>query len=533
MNIALPVLGGLGLFLYGMTMMSAGLQKAAGNELKKIIEVLTTNIYMGVLVGTLVAMLIQSSGATTVMVIGFVNAGIMTLTQAAGVIMGANIGTTITGQLIAFNLTEYAPLAVVIGVAFYLFSSTKRIRDIAEVIIGVGILFVGMDMMGNGLTMLAELPSFVQFMTTLDNPALGMLAGFMLTTIVQSSSASVGLLQALGAEGLININLAFPILFGENIGKTTTALLSSIGANKKAKKTAVINLIFNVVGTVIFMTILNNPIKNLVLAISPANISRQIANAHSLFNIISVLIQLPLVGLIIRLTNWLIPGEDEDEKTATIYLDKRIFETPSIALGQAHKEILRMSDLVLKNLEQVKQALTNKDISVTKEIIEREDLINQLDQEITNYLMQLSNQTLSDLQQTEINKYLYTVNDFERIGDHVDNLEEMTRYMVENDISFTDPAVKDLIGLFDKCIEIVEVTKKAFEYTDEELSREIYEIEDEVDRIEEESRDRHIERSNQKTCGMESGMVFLDALSNLERLSDHANNIATYILNTF
>lgn len=533
MDIALTVLGGLGLFLYGMTMMSAGLQKTAGNELKKIIEILTTNIYMGILVGTLVTVLIQSSSGTTVMVIGFVNAGIMSLTQAAGVIMGANIGTTITGQLIALNLSEYAPLAVIIGVILLMFSPKKKIKDLAEVIIGVGILFIGMDMMSGGLVLLSEFPEFIRVMSTLDNPILGILFGFILTTLVQSSSASVGLLQALGTEGLININRAVPILLGGNIGTTTTGMLSSIGAKKNAKRAAIINLIFKIVGTVIFMLFLDMPIRKLVLAISPTNVSRQIANTHSLFNIISVLLLLPFVDLIIKIANWIVPGEDEEEETATIYLDKRITETPSIALGQVHKEILRMTDLVLENLVEVKDALINKDLSQCDNIMEREDLVDQLDQEITTYLMNLSNETLSDLQQNQINKYLYTVNDIERMGDHVDNLEKLARYMVENDIDFTDPAMKGLTDLFDKCIQVVTATKTAFEFTDADLSRAVYEIEDEVDRIEENNRNKHIERSNKKICGAKPGMVFLEALSNLERLSDHANNIADYILNTF
>jgi len=533
MDIALTVLGGLGLFLYGMTTMSDGLQKTAGNELKKIIEILTTNIYMGILVGTLVTVLIQSSSGTTVMVIGFVNAGIMSLTQAAGVIMGANIGTTITGQIIALNLSEYAPIAVIAGVVLLMFSPEKRTRDIAEVIIGIGILFIGMDMMSSGLVLLSKYPEFIRIMSTLDNPFLGIIFGFVLTTLVQSSSASVGMLQALGTEGLININRAVPILLGGNIGTTTTGMLSSIGAKKNAKRAAIINLIFKIVGTVVFMLFLDTPVRKLILAISPTNVPRQIANTHSLFNIISVLILLPFVNIIIKIANWIVPGEDEEEETATIYLDKRITETPSIALGQVHKEILRMTDLVLTNLVEVKEALISKDASKSEDILEREDLIDQLDQEITNYLIDLSNQTLSDLQQNEINKFLYTVNDLERMGDHVNNLEELTQYMLNEDISFTDPAMQGLTDLFNKCIEVVTATKTAFEYTDTEVSKKIQEIEDEVDRIEESNRNKHIERSNKKICGAKPGMVFLEALSNLERLSDHANNIADYILNTF
>src|SRR5690625_4330442 len=260
MDIILPVLGGLGFFLYGMTIMGSGLQKAAGARLKKVIEVLTTNIFMGILVGALVTMVIQSSGATTVMVIGFVNAGIMTLLQATGVIMGANIGTTVTAQLIAFNLTDYAPIAVIVGVGLWITTSKKRTKDLAEILIGVGILFIGMGMMGDGLSPLSESPAFTRLMISLDNPVLGMLTGFALTTLVQSSSASIGLLQALGGQGLISINLAFPILFGENIGSTTTALLSSVSANKTAKRAAIIHFLFNVIGTIIFMTVLRYPI---------------------------------------------------------------------------------------------------------------------------------------------------------------------------------------------------------------------------------------------------------------------------------
>src|SRR5699024_9784618 len=279
----------------------------------KIIEILTTNIYMGILVGTLVTVLIQSSSGTTVMVIGFVNAGIMSLTQAAGVIMGANIGTTITGQLIALNLSEYAPLAVIIGVVLLMFSPKKKIKDLAEVIIGVGILFIGMDMMSGGLVLLSEFPEFIRIMSTLDNPFLGIIFGFVLTTLVQSSSASVGMLQALGTEGLININRAVPIFLGRKIRITTTTMLLSIATKKNAKRVSIINLIFKIVSTVVFMLFIHTPVRKLILAISPTNVPRQIANTHSLFNISSVLILLPFVIIIIKLANWIVHGADEEE----------------------------------------------------------------------------------------------------------------------------------------------------------------------------------------------------------------------------
>ncbi len=301
MDIFLSVAGGLGLFLYGMSLMGDGLQKVAGSKLKKLIEVLTNNRIMGVFIGTLVTMIVQSSSATTVMVIGFVNAGIMSLSQAVGVIMGANVGTTITAQLIAFNLTEYAPLAVAIGVGIWLAASKKKSKNIAEILIGFGILFIGMDMMGSGLKPLGDMPVFTNIIVSLRNPALGMLVGLVLTTIVQSSSASIGLLQALAGQGLLDMGIAFPILFGENIGTTTTALISSIGANKTAKRAAIIHFLFNLIGTILFMTLLKSAIETLVIRISPNDVQRQIANAHSFFNIINVIIQLPFANLLVKI----------------------------------------------------------------------------------------------------------------------------------------------------------------------------------------------------------------------------------------
>ncbi|MDN6162379.1 MAG: Na/Pi symporter [Atopostipes sp.] len=338
MDIILSVLGGLGLFLFGMNMLSESLQKTAGNRLQNIIKALTKNIFMSIIVGALVTMLLQSSSGTSVMAIGFVNAGMMTLTQAAGVMMGANIGTTITSQLIAFNISEYAPILVIVGVAVSLMTSEERIKNYSDILTGAGILFIGMDMMGAGLVLLSKFPEFGEFMATLNNPILAVLAGFGLTTVVQSSSASVGLLQALGVGGLIDMTRAFPILLGNNIGTTTTSLISSIGANKAAKKTAYLNLFINLSGAVIFMVLLRNPIQQIVVAISPGNVSRQIANSHTFFNVVSMLIQLPFIKYIIRFINRMVPDEKELPKTATNYLDERLaLKTPAIAIGQVNK----------------------------------------------------------------------------------------------------------------------------------------------------------------------------------------------------
>lgn len=529
MDIALPVLGGLGLFLYGMNIMGSGLQRVAGNKLKKLIEVLTNNRFMGVLVGAIVTMVIQSSSATTVMVIGFVNAGIMNLSQAVGIIMGANLGTTITAQLIAFNLTDYAPLAVAIGVAIWITTSKKKTKTIAEVIIGFGILFIGMDMMSTGLKPLANSPAFSEIILKLNNPFLAMLVGVALTTIVQSSSASIGLIQALASQGLLGINIAFPILFGENIGTTTTALISSVGANKTAKKAALIHFLFNLVGTIIFMTVLRRPVGLIVEAMSPGQVSRQIANAHTLFNLINILIQLPFANLLVRAVEWLVPGEDK-EKGVAKYLDDRILETPSIALGQAAKEIIRMGELVEDNLIRSKNGLIYGDTNEIEKVLDQEQKINGLEKEIMGFLAKLSNSPISEDEHNQVNVLFYVVNDIERVADHAENIVELGQEKLDNDLIFTDNAIQELIIMFDRCQLVFKKAMEAFKEGNINIAKEVMDIEEEVNALEDLNRKRHIDRLNKGQCSTSPGVIFLDVISNLERISDHSYNIAMYIL---
>jgi phosphate:Na+ symporter len=533
MDIALPVLGGLGLFLYGMSIMGTGLQKAAGDKLKKLIEVLTNNRLMGVLVGTLVTMVVQSSSATTVMVIGFVNAGIMSLAQAVGVIMGANIGTTITAQLIAFKLTDYAPLAVAIGVAVWLSASKKKSKNIAEILIGFGILFIGMEMMGDGLEPLAANPVFSDIMLKLNNPVLGMLVGLGLTTLVQSSSASIGLLQALAGQGLLNINMAFPILFGDNIGTTTTAMISSIGANKTAKRAAIIHFLFNLVGTIIFMTILRKPIQALVLKISPNDIQRQIANAHTFFNLINVIIQLPFANLLVKVATLIVPGDDIGEAKEGKFLDFRIIETPSIALGQARKEIIRMGNLAEDNLTKAREALVEGQYEKIELALEQEQKINKLQKEITDYLVTLSNAPLTDEEHKQVNIFFNNINDIERVGDHAENIVELAEERRENNYQFTDDAIYELNEMFDKCQEGLNKIIEAFKNNSESLAKKVLIIEDEVDALETRNRFNHIDRLNKGMCSTGPGILYLDVMSNLERVSDHCSNIALYVLDNY
>ena len=533
MDIALPVLGGLGLFLYGMNLMGDGLQKVTGERLKKLIEVLTNNRLMGVIVGAIVTMVIQSSSGTTIMVIGFVNAGLMSLAQAAGVIMGANIGTTVTAQLIAFKITDYAPLAVAIGVGFWLTSKKKKSKNIAEILIGFGILFVGMNMMGEGLKPLADAPAFANIITSLNNPFLGMFVGLGLTTIVQSSSASIGVLQALAGQGLIGINIAIPILFGENIGTTTTALVSSIGANKTAKRAAIIHFLFNLVGTIIFMTILKWPIMALVKVLSPTNVPRQIANAHTFFNLLNVMIQLPFAGLLVKAANRLVPGEDEGEKQESKYLDLRIIETPSIALGQARKEILRMGSLVEDNLIRARKALVEDDYKEIEFVLDQEQLINKLQKEISDYLVELSGASLSTEQKNQMNRYYHHISDIERVGDHAENIVELAQEKISGNLSFTEEGALELNEMFFKSQEVFKNAVEAFHFNNESTAKQVLILEDEVDDLEFEYRQSHIERLNTGKCETSSGIIFLDAISNLERVSDHSSNIALHVLDKF
>ena len=533
MNIVLPVIGGLALFLYGMNLMGSGLQKSAGNKLKRLIELLTNNRIVGVLVGALVTMVIQSSSATTVMVIGFVNGGLMTLGQAVGVIMGANIGTTITSQIIAFNLVDYAPIAVAAGVAMYLIVTRQKFKHAAEILIGFGILFIGMDMMSGGLKPLAELNAFSEVLVSLENPVLGMLVGVGLTTLLQSSSGSTGLLQALGGQGLIEIGITLPVLFGGNIGTTTTAMLSSIGANKTAKRAAVIHFLFNVTGTILFMTLFRGPMESLILRLSPGDVSRQIANSHTIFNIASVIIFLPFAGLLVKAAEKLVPGDDVLEITESKHLDPRILETPSIALGQAKQEVFHMAELVLENLQLVEKAYLDDGFDDVEKVLDTERKINTIEREITDYLIRLSHSDLSDEEHREITSLINIINDIERVGDHIENIAEEADYKFENNIKFSELAVSELREMFKMCKEVFEIAMLSYKEEDQDLAKSVLSLEEEIDVLENKHRSNHIDRLNKGYCESAPGVLFLDALSNLERIGDHSFNISMYVLDKF
>lgn len=536
MEIVFGLIGGLGLFLYGMKIMGDGLEKAAGEKLKKLIEVLTNNRIMGVLVGTAVTGIIQSSSATTVMVIGFVNAGIMKLTQAVGVIMGANIGTTVTAQIISFKLSDYAPITVGIGVIIWLFSKNKRIKNLAEIFIGFGILFIGMETMSHAMEPLREYEAFKTMLLsfgggTFIDTLCGVLAGFALTAIIQSSSASIGILIALASQGLLSIEAALPILFGDNIGTCVTALLSSIGANKTAKRAAFIHLLFNIIGTILFMFILQYPVLYFVKNLTPGNITRQIANMHTLFNITNTLIQLPFASVLVYIAKKIIPEtEEEGEMMGVRYLDDRILETPSIALGQTVKEVLHMARLTQDSYKKSMEAFIKKDEKLANEVFKLENVINMLEKEIATYLVKLSNTPLSATQHERVDGLFNTINDIERVGDHAENLAELAIYRIENKLNFSQEALEELQFMHDKVARSYDDAILALQTEDMDRAKKVVEREGEIDHIEKSLRTSHIHRLNKQMCMPGSGVIFLDMISNLERIGDHAAKIAFTVL---
>ncbi|MCY6485557.1 Na/Pi cotransporter family protein [Clostridium aestuarii] len=532
LEITLGILGGLGLFLYGMNLMGTGLQKAAGKKLSKIIELLTSNRFMATLVGVFVTAIIQSSSATTVMVVGFVNAGIMKLTQAIGVIMGANIGTTVTAQLVSFKFTDIAPVAVAIGMGIYLFSSNEKTKQIAEILIGFGILFIGMDFMKHAVKPLRDVPAFKNALVTFGhNPFLGILMGFGLTVVVQSSSASMGILLALASEGLIPLSSALPILYGDNIGTCVTALLSSIGASKNAKRAAIMHLSFNIIGTLLFALILNTPITYIVTKLNPTDVTRQIANAHTLFNIINVVIQFPFAMLLVKLAMKIIPEvENEEQLKTTKYLDDRILETPSIALPNTIKECLRMGKIAKKSFESSMDGFFNKSKKDLQNTFEKEKEINALEKAITEYLVTLSNKSVSVGNRTIVDDLFHTVNDIERIGDHAENIAELATIVIEKDLPFSDSSKGDLQNMFNKVLDACTYALDALKNGDTNLALDVIKLEEQVDFLEKSCRINHIRRLSTTSCNTESGIILLDIVSNMERIADHASNIARAVI---
>ncbi len=543
------IIGGLGLFLFGMKIMSEGLQKVAGDRIRKILAALTCNRVVGMLVGMSVTAIIQSSSATTVMVVGFVNAGLLTLVQSIGVVLGANIGTTITAQLIAFKITHYALPAIGLGVGLKLFSRSRRWSYIGEVILGFGILFFGLAIMKDAMGPIKESEAFrALFMGIGSNHLLGILIGAILTVILQSSSATIGITLALAANGLISFEGSVALILGENIGTTITANLAAIGTNLSAKRTALSHFLFNSIG-VGYMLLLFPFFIDIVNSITPGDadfiaqtqqqaalfgvslgdkpfIARHIANTHTLFNVINTLIFLPLVGVLAKLTTYLIRGELVEMEFHLKYIDMRVLNTPPIALGQARSETIRMSHLAKDCLEESLLFFEDQDEKRLKSLEKKEDHIDLLQKEITNFLVALSQQSIAQEISREIGSLMHMVNDLERIGDHCENLWQLTQRKKDEKIEFSDIAIEEIRDIAQKTLDFLSYVISALERGDRGIKETSLEMENIVDRLEEDLRNNHISRLNTGECTVLSGLIFIDMLHNFEKIGDHTYNLS-------
>ena len=540
-TIILGFAGGLGLFIYGMQVMASGLQKAAGNSLKKILEVLTKNKFLGVLLGIGVTAIIQSSSATTVMVVGFVNAGLMNLQQTVGIIMGANIGTTVTGWLVSsvqwagvFSPENLAPIAVFIGAALAIFSKKQTVNQIGEILVGFGMLFIGIEMMSTGVEPLQHLPAFKEAFTQFGrNPLLGVLVGAVVTAVIQSSSASVGILQSLSLTGLVSWNSAVYIIMGQNIGTCVTALLSSVGTSKNAKGAAYIHLLFNVIGGV-FFSILAAIFFTFYHDFGFQKIGMvEISLIHTGFNIANTVIMFPFSGLFVKMAEKLATVTSKntgDDETVPVHLDDRILSTPSIAMSNCTKEIVRLGNMSLKNLTAACESLENRDGSRVEKILEREKNIDNLTKAITAYLVKLCNSNLTKQENTNATGMFHIVNDMERIGDHAENIIEMTQQMIADDLELSKKGIDDLKKMAEESLKSVRNCIIALSDNDIDFAEKVIKEEERVDNLEKQIRGEHMQRLTSGECNPRVGVIFLDALTNLERVSDHALNVAQGVI---
>ena len=534
-SMLMQLAGGLGLFLFGMKLMGDGLEMVAGSKLRGMIERLTKNKYMGALVGLVVTAVIQSSSATTVMVVGFVNAGLMNLAQAVGVIMGANIGTTVTGVMIAINLTAIAPIAVLIGVVMISFIKRNSVKHIGQIIAGFGILFMGMKMMSTAMEPLSESEVFTSLMTSFSNPLLGVLVGLVFTAIIQSSSASVGVLQALGAAGAITLPSAIYVIYGQNIGTCVTALISSVGTSKTARRTAVVHLMFNVFGAVLFIVIsMLFPFAELVQRIAPGNVMAQISIVHVIFNIVCTAIMLPLSSLLVKVACKVIPGSDPVKSSNSLaYLDARILSTPPVAVAQLFKEVDRMGQLAKETLGMAMDALITQDNTKVDQIYENENTINFLNRGIAEYLVKINGLDLEDYDRQALGSMYHVISDMERIGDHSENRCELAQTLKKSKQKFSPWAVEQATEMRNRVEAMLEEALQMFasRETQPQMAADINRREEIIDDATQELKDLHIERLNQGKCSVVAGTVFMDMLTNLERIADHCTNIAYSMTN--
>ncbi|UVW26145.1 Na/Pi cotransporter family protein [Listeria innocua] len=527
-------IGGLGIFLFGIKYMGDGLQMAAGDRLRDILDKYTTNPFMGVLAGILVTVLIQSSSGTTVLTVGLVSAGFMTLKQAIGVIMGANIETTVTAFIIGIKLSEYSLPIIAVGAVLLFFFKNHKVKNIGQVFFGFGALFYGLDLMGQGMKRLASMEAFHELTAQMStNPFLGLLIGTIFTAVVQSSSATIGILQELYGQGAIDLQAALPVLFGDNIGTTITAVLAAIGASVAAKRAAATHVIFNLLGAIIFMLIL--PLFTSLVAYMQGlfglNPEMTIAVAHGTFNVTNTFIQFWFIGAFAWLVTKLIPGDDSRIDYKVKHLDTNLIDqSPGIALEMAREETLRMADYAKLGLQEAKEYLVNQEPKHAESTVQVEEAVNNLDRKITEYLTKISSVALTNNETEEHALMLDTVRDIERVGDHMENIVENIDQLIKNKAKMSEEASTQLIEMFELTTSNFERAVKAMHKKDRALAEETILVEKDIDKAERRLRKSHIRRLNEGKCQVVSGILYIDIVSDLERIGDHANNIAESVL---
>ena len=539
------LLGGIALFLYGMSIMGAGLEKLAGGKMQGVLQKLTSSTIKGVIFGTLITGVIQSSAGTVVICVGLVNSGIMTLTQSVGVIMGANIGTTVTGQLIRMAdisgdslwLTliqpkTFAPVVAFIGCIFYVFLRNAKKKNIGQIMLGFGILFTGMSLMDSGVSPLRESAAFQDLFVSMTNPILGILVGVVATVIIQSSSASVGILQALSSTGLVTFGSAIPIILGAHIGTAFTPLLTIGGSSKDGKRTALIHLYFNIIGSVVLLAAIyavrytiGIPVWNDVMNKS------SIANIHTLSSVAAMILFLPFSRVLSRLAVLTVPDSAEEAQELSMpVLDERLFKSPAVALQQAKNAVVKMSRRAARNVNLAAPLLIKMDEDVVSAINVRENLIDRMEVEVSNYLIKMTDQELGDDESRAVTELLNCVTEYERIGDYAVNIMEKSEELYEKEASFSDHAKEQLKLLTSAMERILDLTNDAFENDDLTLARQVEPLEEVIDIMVEKLRDQHIKRLKDGICSIDTGVVFLDVLNNAERISDHCSNIAARLV---
>lgn len=535
-DMLLSMAGGLGLFLFGMSLMSESIEKVAGAKLRHILEIFTTNRFMGIVVGIVFTGIIQSSSACTAMVVSFVNAGLMNLSQAAGVIFGANIGTTITSQLVSFNLSEIAPVILLAGVLIAMFCGRQNVKQAAGIITGFGILFLGLQTMSGAMADMKDMPQVVHLLGSLTNPFLATLTGVLLTSIIQSSSVTVSIVLLMANQNLLSLPICLYIILGCNIGACTTALLASLSGKKEAKRAALIHFWFNVIGTVLIYIVLMvamDPVINMILAISSDN-GRFVANAHTIIKVFQVVVLFPFSGWIVKLATVCVPGEDKKinyrESYQLKYIGDKVVFNPATAVVGVVKELERMADLASENLNRAMNALITLDEEDIEEVYNVEKNIDFLNHAITDYLVKINQSTLPIEDLKSLGALFHVVNDIERIGDHAENVADAARQRRDTGVSISKEAQRELGEMLDMVNKIIQYAIAMFAHSDESKMQAVVDLEDRVDEKERELQAKHVERLTRGECSPEAGMIFSDIVSGLERVSDHATNIAFSII---